>query len=155
MKLIPLTQGKFAQVDDEDYDYLMQWKWYAIPKRRTTYARSSETLKSPSIRMHRLIMKPPPELQVDHIDGNGLNNQKSNLRWATHSQNQFNRKSRMGSSRYKGVYFHRIAKKWVAMISENAKRKWIGTFETEEAAAEAYNRAAIKYHGEFARLNVI
>ncbi|MDX9913919.1 MAG: HNH endonuclease [Candidatus Moranbacteria bacterium] len=162
MKEIKLgTKNLFAQVDDEDYDFLMQWKWYACKHRYTYYARAIiyTERKETRIRMHRMIMG-FPSLQIDHKDRNGLNNQKSNLRLCSHGQNQMNRKS-SGRSRYLGVNFNkRIHKGKVyeyirANIKVGEKILSLGNFPTEEDAAIAYNNAAQKYHREFAKLNII
>lgn len=117
MKLIPLSKGKFAKVDDEDCDYLMQWKWFYNGgyAERLIYRRGKTNLH---IRMQNQIMKPKKGLLVDHIDLDSLNNQKSNLRVATYSQNRINCKKQSGtySSRYKGVSYDNREKKWVAQI---------------------------------------
>ncbi len=105
--------------------------------------------------MHRLILNLDKEL-CDHKDGNGLNNQRNNIRAATKSQNNMNKIGR-GSSSYLGVYIHKkdAVKKWRAQIKVNDKKIHIGVFEREEDAALAYNKMAIKYHKEFANLNII
>lgn len=96
-----------------------------------------------------------PSIDVDHIDRNRANNSIQNLRLATKSQNQANKKLDHGASKFKGVFFHKIHKKWMTQLKHNGVTKFIGYFETEEAAALAYNRSAKKLHGEFAFLNVI
>jgi hypothetical protein len=155
MKEILLTQGKVALVDDEDYEYLNQWKWCAIKGRKTYYAvrRAYINSKYKFYYMHRIIMNTPNKLQTDHIDGNGLNCQKFNMRNCTHAQNQMNRRSG-GSSKYLGVFLHR-KNYFTAIISINKKAVYLGHSKDEKKAALMYNEAAIKYHGEFARLNVI
>jgi len=154
-KEIQLTQGKVAIVDDEDFEYLNQWKWYA----NNNYAiRSFTVSKSKVLRisMHREIMKPQKGFVIDHLDGNGLNNQKNNLRICTNSQNLMNRvKNINNTSGYKGVRLHNLSKKWRAQIWLNSKYYHIGLFNDIKDAARAYNEAAIKYHGEFANLNKI
>lgn len=114
--------------------------------------------------VHRLValtFVPNPSLykEVDHIDGNGLNNSVSNLRWCTHEQNNWNVKARskpVHRSLYKGVSFHKNYKKWVAQIRiGNGKNKWLGSFDNPDKAALAYNEAAKRYHGEFAYQNNI
>lgn len=141
-------------VDDEDYEYLNQWKWYY---RNTGYA--SRTINSNiSIAMHRIIMNTPKGMTTDHINGNRLDNRKSNLRIATYAQNQMNKKSLPNSSsKYKGVTFgkHLISKPWMAMIKISGKSKTIGYFKTEIEAALAYNEYAKKYFKQFAFLNKI
>jgi hypothetical protein len=156
MKLIKLTQGKFAMVDDEDYEYLNQFRWHAHKMRNTYYAEKNgkqiNNVREKPDSMHYIIMNTPKELQVDHWDRNGLNNQKSNLRICTHSQNQSNRKS-SGRSKYLGVSFSEYGRVR-ATIRLYGKTKHLGYFEfNEEAAARAYDEAAKKYHGTFANLN--
>lgn len=166
-KEIPLTKGKVAIVDDADYEWLSQWKWtytrgYAVHKEAGKYG-------GKSTRMHRLIMQPPDHLVIDHIDWNPLNNQRSNLRICTQYENMQNRKHsyyqtdswknrpEAKTSQYKGVRLAKgtITTPWRAEIWSNRQRIHLGYYATEVEAAIAYNEAAIKYHGEFARLNEI
>lgn len=144
-KQIELTQGKFAIVDDEDYEYLNKFKWHWKSK---NYAARAESRKT--VFMHREIMKPPADMLVDHIDGNGLNNQKSNLRVCNKSQNGMNRQNTSGRI-WKGVY--PVGKKFVARIQIDGENKYIGTYKTEEAAARAYDINAIVLFGQFAKTN--
>jgi len=160
MKQISLTQGKMALVDDEDYEYLNQWKWYAHCRKNSNifYAcrwdKSRKEHPRKIIRMHRFILQPTKNLQVDHIDGNGLNNQRSNLRLCTGQQNSQNcRLARHNTSGYKGVTFDRTG--YRARITFNRKQILLGYFSTPEEAAQAYNKAAIKYFGRFAKLNIM
>lgn len=160
MKLIPLTQGKFAQVDDEDYEWLNKFKWHAIKNRESTwYALNSAYIgnyKIAHIAMHRMIMglKPNSKPIVDHKDRDGLNNQRLNLRFATYSQNGAN-KMAFGLSKYLGVHLMgRITKKWAATIQSGGKKIYLGCFEHEVDAAIAYDFAAIMLHGEFANINI-
>ena len=159
MKKIELTKGKYALVDDEDFDFLNQWKWHWHDDRGGGYAERAcrESGKSKHIKMHRLLLKIPSGFEPDHIDGNGLNNQKLNLRIATASQNQINRgKQKNNTSGFKGVYLRRDRKKrWRAQIKFHRIIKHIGYFSSKEEAALAYNKAAVEYFGEFAKLNVI
>lgn len=152
MKYIELTQGKFALVDDEDYKFLNKWSWsystygYAI--------RSSPAPKKQIIWLHRQIMNCPKGLFVDHINGNPLDNRKSNLRICSHKQNMQNIiKKKSHSSLYKGVVWVKERKKWVAAIHLNYKRFYIGGFENELHAAMAYDLWAIEFFGQFARTN--
>lgn len=156
MKTIPLTRGRHAIVDDEDYKYLMQWKWCCNASGYAVTSIRGDDGKQKTVRMHRLINKTPPGKFTDHIDGNRLNNRRSNLRSCTNRQNQFNsRPIRGGSSKYKGVCFHIHRRKWLTQIRgiESGKILFIGYFEDEEDAAIAYNVAAQLFYGEFAYLN--
>ncbi len=135
MKLIPLTQGKFAQVDDEDYEYLNQFKWFAHKSKRTFYAEHTDK-KGKTLKMHRVILKETnPKTEIDHEDHDGLNNQKYNLKKCVGFKNCHNRQpDKNSSSKYKGVFYAKIEKKWAAAITVH-----IGKFETENEAALAYN----------------
>lgn len=161
MKEILLTQGQTSIVDDEDYEWLMQWKWCVIKRacKNGVHFYARRTLRS--ILMHREIAKRaklPHSECYDHIDGNGLNNMRVNLRACTRSQNLANQKDRPGygntvaHSKFKGVSLHkrRKIKKWTAQIGINGKQHHLGIFENEEDASEAYAAAAKKYYGEFA-----
>ena len=155
MKEIKLTQGKVALVDDEDFEYINQWKWYAHWDGYNWYAiRHIENKKT--ISLHREILKPPRGIKTDHKDRNGLNCQRHNLRCATNSQNGAN-KTPTGRSKYLGVSWMRdkkYNKEYIfAQIKCNGKHKHLGIFKTEEEAARAYDMAAKILHGEFANLN--
>ncbi len=146
---IPLTKGKFALVDAEDYYRLAQFNWHAKLGSTTMYAARRDGGKM--IKMHRLIMDAPDHLVVDHIDHNGLNNCRGNLRLCTTAQNSRNMFSNNGStSRYKGVCWHKKRKKWSATIQFNKKSYHLGYFEDEIKAAKAYDKQAAEYFGEFA-----
>ena len=147
MKQIPLTKGKFALVDDEDFEFLSQWKWHYIAG---GYA--CRKPKSGMIYMHRLLTR-ATESHVDHKNGNKLDNRKENLRLCTVSQNLANQVKTRGTSKYKGVRFDKKHKKWISAIGFNSRPIQIGRFASEDEAAKAYNLAAVKYYGEFARLN--
>lgn len=153
MKQIKLTQDRYALIDDEDFDLISQYKWHFDGK----YAAK----KSPDkVYLHRLIMKPQRSEQVDHIDGNKLNNTKNNLRVANGQNNQANRinPNKNNKSGYKGVYFmndKRRNKPWAAHIKVNYKSMYLGVFESKQEAAKAYNQAAIRLFGAFARINTI
>lgn len=155
MKTLKLSQNKETLVDDEDYEYLSQWKWYY----HQGYAIRKISLgngKRKTIRMHNEIITPFSGYVVDHIDGNTLNNLKSNLRFANKNENTRNRIKRSKfSSIYKGVLWHKRDKRWQAALKINNKQYHLGYFKIEEDAARAYNEAAVKYFGEFAKLNEI
>jgi len=165
MKEIKLTQGKVTMVNDEDFEYLNQWKWCATKKSNSYYAttRSKKTLKFKDknmILIHQIILERMLGHKnfemVDHIDGDGLNNQRSNLRPATYQENNMNRlKGENKSSVYKGVYKHSKCSGYISQIILNRYNIYLGYFNTEEEAAEAYNKKAIELFGEYAKLNII
>lgn len=154
MKLIPLTRGHFTKVDDEDYEFLIQWKWNAGIRKNTIYAVRNTGKPWKVILMHREILGvTDSKILVDHKDHNGLNNQRSNIRPCTHSQNAMNKKANKDStSQFLGVSLYRN-KKWQAVINIDRVKKHLGYYHTEESAAMIYNENAIKFHGEFASLN--
>ena len=162
-KKIPLTQGKFAIVDDKDYKKVSQYKWQycLVGKNRDRgcvmwRGWQKERKRKQTIIMSRLIMDAPKGRVVDHKNGNTLDNRRGNLRICTNQQNLFNQKLRRlkyRSSQYKGVSYFKRVKKWTAQICFNCKSIHLGYFDIEKEAAIAYNKAAAKYFGEFARLN--
>ena len=157
MKKIALTQGQFALVDDDMFEELNKFKWHADKNYNTFYAVRNEG-KSPhqkKIRMHRLIMGVTDgKIQIDHKYGNGLDNRKKNLRICTNSENQINKKSKIGgTSKYKGVSWKTLNNKWNSKIGINGGTIQIGLFINEIEAAKAYNLKATELFGEFARLN--
>jgi hypothetical protein len=160
-RIIPLTQGMYATVDDEDFEWLSamgKWTAYACNSDTTikyyAYKRAPKKDGGKNIGMHRLIANAPYDMEVDHIDGNSLNNFRSNLRLASHTQNQRNIGiTRSNKSGYKGVSFDGWSGKFVARIKTGNGYKNLGRFTFAIDAAGEYNRAAIKFHGEFARIN--
>jgi len=155
MKRIPLTQGKFALIDDEDFERVSQYKWHASKSRYCWYARKGRTIviKTKSKLMHNLIITTPKGMQIDHINRNGLDNRRKNLRIVTPSENRMNLVSHCGSSKYKGVSWHTIDKRWRAYITKNRKRYWLRTHKTQEEAARTYDKAAKELFGKYAYLN--
>ena len=149
MKKIPLTQGKFAIVDDEDYPLLNRWSWFAHNERGYWYAVRKH------VRMHRFILGAKKGQEVDHANGNGLDNRKSNIRICTISQNQANANLRQEqkTSQFKGVCWHKHSRKWRAQIKVNGEKIHLGCFLNEIDAARAYDVVARHYFGEFARTN--
>ena len=156
MKEIPLTQNKVALVDDADYHRVSHWKWFAHKEGNTFYAYS--TVMGKKVPMQKLILNVGTEILIDHKNGDGLDNRKCNLRNCTAAQNMWNAKCANGkTSSFRGVSKRNYNKKdrWQAGIEVYGVRYYLGTFNTEIGAAQAYNEAAIKHYGEFARLNKI
>ena len=161
MRVIPLTQGKCGIVDDEDFGWVSQWKWYVQKNRNTFYAmrKTNKDGKRATILMHREIVKPPKNMKTDHRDYDGLNNQRCNLRLATSLQNVHNRRKqtgllRPGTSKYKGVCRDFYKHKWLTRITVEGRRFHLGRFDNEEDAARIYDAAAQKFFGEFAKINI-
>jgi hypothetical protein len=155
MKEIQLTQGKVALVDDEDYTWLNRRKWCANIFNGHWYAVRTE--KKKTVLMHAQILGTPKGMKSDHKDGDGLNNQRHNLRICIHAQNLYNQRTqtRLKSSSFKGVFWHTQAKKWQAQIKVNTRRIYLGIFISEIKAARAYDEAARKYFGDFAHTNFL
>lgn len=153
---IPLTKSQFAKVDPEDYVWLSQFRWHCKVNKCAIYAVRTITIagKSKRIFMHRLLAGTPSHLVCDHINHDGLDNRKQNLRNCTIKQNNANsRPSKNSSSKYKGISFNKARRKWAAYIKKNGKQFYLGLFASESAAAKAYDEAAKEYYGEFAHLN--
>lgn len=151
MKQIPLTQGKFALVDDHWFDYLNQWKWYY---KQGYAARTDRTVTKTCVFIHRVVMNAPSGMHVDHINHDTLDNQVSNLRICTTGDNQRNKSIQSGgTSQYKGVCWRRRDRKWVAQIKFNGKVMHLGQFTDEVKAAKVYDAAARHYFREFALTN--
>lgn len=149
VKKIPLNQYDFTIVDNYDYDYLMQWDW--------CYHNGYATRGYPTVGMHRIILQRMgfrSFAKSDHINRNKLDNRRCNLRPATDSQNSCNQGiQKNNTSGYKGV--HWSYGKWRAVIGVNGKKIYLGSYNDPKEAARAYNKAALKYHGEFAVLNEV
>jgi hypothetical protein len=153
MKTIPLTQGRVALVDDVNYSWLNQWKWYAWQpnkKYNLWYALRNHQLKNGKriiIRMHRLLLNSPKNKFIDHRDHNGLNNQRSNLRLCSNGENLQNQKKR----KLKGVYKSSGCKnRWFSRVRVNKMPIHLGSCGSKRDAAKIYDKAALRYFGEFA-----
>lgn len=157
MREIPLTRGFVAIVDDEDFDWLSQWRWCATQRPGRGYAiRSAQCVvdgrkRGVSILMHRQILDAQPGQLVDHINGDPRDNRRANLRICTANQNSYNRRA-YGRWPYKGLN-QTASGRWKAEVRAEGRRHHVGTFATAEEAARAYDEAAKRLHGEFARLN--
>ena len=158
MKTLELTKGKIALIDDDDYACALQYQWYATLRKCVWYAYRMVCVddKQAMIFLHRFLMEPPAGMQVDHIDGDGLNCTRANMRLCTLAENTRNRRRPVtNTSGYKGVSWHKLRGKWRAEIGVDCRNKHLGLFESKDDAALAYNNAALEHYGEFARLNVI
>lgn len=154
MKLIPLTQGQHAMVDDDDYDELMQFKWRVMPVGQRCYAIRNSSRRTPPRRMIQMHSAITGFAVTDHIDGNGLNDQRHNLREASYSKNAMNRtKGRRGASAYKGVSWIVARSTWRATLSVNGRNLILGAFEIETDAAKAYDEAVREHYGEWGTYN--
>ena len=157
---IRLTQGKFAIVDAADYEELAKYKWFAIGCERGFYAArmvkaKAGRVKQRTVRMHRQIIDVPPGKFIDHINHNGLDNRRANLRVVTRRQNSWNKRKQRGNctSKYKGVMWLKKAGKWQARIGCKGRAIVIGYFDDEKAAARAYDARAAELFGEYAAPN--
>jgi hypothetical protein len=163
MKLIKLNRGFVTKVDNADYDSLNKWQWTVAKRKNVYYATRTEYPSNKLILMHREILGVDKNHRVDHRDMDGLNNQRFNLRECTSSQNAMNGNGRSGSSIYRGVSIRKrvpckkdplgLRNRYIARIGVGFKEIFLGRFNSEEDAAKAWNEAAIKYFGEFAKLN--
>jgi hypothetical protein len=155
---ITLGEGLFTIVDQKDFYQLNNFRWCAKGDGQCIYAVRfviEADKRAKIVTMHREMMDAPPGLLVDHKNGDTLDNRRTNLRLATRSQNMSNRRKMKTktSSQYIGVCFDKRSGRWIAKINHNNKKIWLGRFDSEIEAAKAYDQAAKKYHGEFARLN--
>ncbi len=155
---IPLTKGFVALVDDEDFERVNAFKWHFLRGRRGGYA-ARRGRDSHVVLMHREILGAPDGVPVDHISGDGLDNRRANLRECSNAENARNQvkhkawRGRPCTSQYKGVHFNRADRRWVSMIRENGRSRYLGGFLSEIEAALAYDTAAKQVFGEFARFN--
>ncbi len=149
---VHINGGTAVLIDDEDYDKIKESSW--LFSGRYAYRQVWNKGKGKTEYMHRIIMGNPKNLEIDHINGNGIDNRKSNLRFATHKQNMANQKScKTATSQFKGVCWVKRDKKWEASIQTDNRTKHLGYYENEADAAKAYDKEAIKLFGSFARLN--
>ncbi len=159
IKFIALTQNQYAIVDAEDFDRINKKRWFIDSGVRSGYAKTNKPTRNGKrghVMMHRFVLQTRSKKSVDHIDGDKLDNRKSNLRLCAHHLNMRNQKPRKRKSAcaFKGVSFHKRIGKWAANITkEKYKKTHLGYFDTAEAAAKAYDLAAKITYGEFARLN--
>jgi len=157
MKSIILTQGKVAIVSNKDFALLSKHKWYAIKRPNGCYYAltnvKDDSGRYTQIRMHRFILGAPKGSKVDHKDHDGLNNTRRNIRQCTHVQNLRNQRTRVHSSKYKGVSWNKHKGMWRACIYPDKRGVDLGFFENEVGAAKAYDKAAKKHFGKFACLN--
>lgn len=162
-KEIPVHGGLVALVDDEDYELVKEYSWHKGIGDSIVYARAwvRGAVPKRKIRMHQLILSVAKPMRPDHINGNGLDNRRENLRPCTNAQNACNAKKQRSahssnpSSAFKGVTWLKKNKRWLAQIAPNGKWIYLGCFDSETEAAQAYNKAALIHFGEFARLNVL
>jgi hypothetical protein len=168
---IPLTQGRYAIVDPADYPRLSRYKWRLCRTKGKNALYAERSIRLPNgkysrILMHRQIMEKinsnlryttynrrTTNLVIDHMNGDGLDNRRANLRLATVAQNAWNSKKRNSRSGYKGVWFAADKGLWRAAIVYHGRRIHLGYFKDKIAAAKAYDAAAIKYYKQFARPN--
>lgn len=154
MQMIPLNQGAYAIVDDEDFEFLSQWNWFLSSQgyafRNERHGQGRRT----TIFMHRVVAKTPRRCFTDHINFNPLDNRRSNLRICTKRQNNFSRRvlAPKADTPYRGVYF-RYGTRYHARLKCGGKAILLGTFDNAEDAARCYNEGARKYFGQFAVLN--
>lgn len=158
-KRLSLNNEEFALIDEDDYKLVSEFKWFVDIKGKQKYAKCKKYIGRVSgkyiykrLYLHRLIMNPPKGMDVDHINGNGLDNRRCNLRICTRSQNIRNAIGKKGTSQYKGVCRHRNS--WLASITKDYKQIHIGHYSTEIEAAKAYDKKAKELFGEFAKFNI-
>lgn len=151
MKKIPLTQGKYAIVDDSDFAELSKFKWYF----RNGYAvrTMQKGGKKKTVRMHRIIVKTPIGMDTDHINRDKLDNRRNNLRICSRAENVANSFRSDNTSGFRGIWFNKRLKKWQAGLNKSGKHIYVGIFKNINEAVSAYNKVAVKYFGEFIKPN--
>lgn len=154
---IPLTNGKRTEIDIDDYDRVAAHKWYAAPNGTNIYAIREARVdgKQKTVRLHRFIMNAPPDKHVDHINGNGLDNRRCNLRLCTHAENMLNKRVRQDSaSGFTGVYLNKQYGRWHANVRRGGVGHFVGVFDTCEEAVIARDAKIRELDGAFARLGM-
>lgn len=149
-KKIPLANGQFAIVDDEDFELLNQYVWHGHKSGGSEVHVYAVT----RIRMHRVVMNCPKGMYVDHINGDTLDNRKCNLRICSTAENQQNGRSRKGTSKYKGVHFNKKSGKWMGHFMANGKEYYCGLFDHEDDCARAVDKKRKEVCGDFATTNL-
>ena len=153
--IITLNKGYFAKVLVCDLPKISHLKWKALVHPRSVYAVAGYKVSKgvyKTVYMHRLIISAPKGIQVDHKDGDGLNNTSSNLRFATASQNQMNMRKHTKKTGLKGAYYHKRDNRWFSQISINRQHLFLGCYDTEIEAHHAYCEASKEIHGDFGRV---
>jgi hypothetical protein len=150
MKEIPLGHNKFTRVDDDDFAALSRLRWHLHPDGYAVHSTFVNRIRG-TVLMSRVILWTPPGLEVDHINGDRLDNRRSNLRRATKAQNKWNADN--GDPVWRGVRKNTYANTWSASIRVNGVKKYLGSFKTKPEAKAAYDRAALEHHGPFAFSN--
>ena len=159
MNEITLTQNKVAFVDDKDFERVNRFKWYAQNHGNQWYAVRNETYhhkkqRQRKVQMHRFITGISREWWIDHVNGEGLDNRRNNLRPCTNSTNQANRKTSCNKIvEYKGVYFHKKSGKYMVRIQQDGYRYFLGEYYSPIFAAEIYDKKAVELFGEYAKTN--
>lgn len=151
MATLPLTKGYMATVDDADFAWLNEWKWTALVTRRLAYA-YRRISKTQTLLMHRAILRAASTQIVDHVDFDGLNNRRDNLRLCTKTQNQAHSRHPIGTTGFRGVTLNKSAKT-IRYVAQSAATGYIGSFDSAEDAAIAYDNIARELYGPFAQLN--
>jgi hypothetical protein len=151
VKEIVLQGGKIALVDDADFETVRRLKWRVHQSKNTFYVTTGH---KPALPLHRFLLKPLPDQVVDHVNGDGLDNRRENLRACTQLDNMKNQRRHADSrSPFKGIWWSKDCRKWAAQIYHAGKRKYLGLFAKPEDAAKAYDAKARELFGPFARLN--